>query len=148
MSFTKGTSAVKILNVVNIEITFINSIGGTEVQNTEGDQLEQGVSLTTAQDGSVVVGNGCSVSISEKVLFSWVELASLDEMAIKYASFLTAKSFSKIEFTLDNNQFFTVLNPILQMTRKVKSGDLIKYNYNVEITGGDIDDIVLYAATP
>ena len=152
MPIVKGTSHVKIRNVDNIDINGQYIADGEPISNTmQGENLEQGVTVTVSSGTSTSVANGAKISTSEKVVISWVLLGSTIDQMDSAASFsgqnaaIVGIRVNEVIITLIGGKTITITNPVITCQRMAKVGDLFRYSFSIEKNGDNADDFLTYA---
>jgi len=153
MPVTKGTSHVVLRNVQQIRISALQ--GATLIFATMlGENIEQGVSVVTSSGTSKVVANGAKVSTSEKMMMSWTLIGpSLAAMETPYMFSSTQAgiygyTISSILITLTDGKKIEVLKPVMNCSRQIKVGEMIKFVFTIEKNEDDIDSVVKYYNAP
>lgn len=133
MSFTKGTTAVKIINLNSIVV------GGITI---DADNILDGVSFMQSAGTSQRMASGIDRVTDEKLIVSFdiVEIT-----AANAASLLAlAGAEQDIAISLTNGNNIEILDTYLSINRKIKSGEAIAYTVSTETVAYDIDDIATY----
>lgn len=150
MPITAGTSQVKLRNVSKIDF-LAQYNDGEPVQNTMyGENIEQGVTITTTQGTTTTVANGAKVTTSEKVNVSWTLIGdTLEQMdaSMYFSSPLVGSvgiTVNSVRVTLIGGKTITITKPVISCARAIKTNDIIRYNFSIEKNNDNADTVVLF----
>lgn len=150
MPLTQGTTKVRIRNISQIDFLAQYNDGEPLLNTMTGDNIEQGVLVTITQGTTSNVANGAKVTSSEKVNVAWTLLGgTLDQMDTAmsftgaYPSLYGIK-LNSVRITMIGGNTITILKPVVSCGRAIKVGDLFKYNFTIEKSADNIDEVVLF----
>lgn len=139
MAFTSGVNNIKMINILALRVILTDSTITISPSN-----IEQGITLSTASDQSIVLSNGSNFVKSEKASLTWTLVGAMATLNQIYGS-INGATCTSLEIDLDNGLHIAISTPKIQMLQSSKTNDNFRIMCTVEKTMGDIDSVVVYS---